>query len=100
MTPVKTTYRNSFYKPDGVDGAGRPCAYGPKFYETESVPVEHAGLLIYQRQEFGYPVFDVVKDGVCLSQMAGLGGAKWAAETLAQGKPLSHQEPKPRGESN
>lgn len=95
---MKTTYRNSFYKAGGVDGIGRPCTYGPEFYETDSVPVEHAGFLIYQRQELGYPVFDVVKDGVCLTQRAGLEGAKRAAETLAQGKPLSHQEPNFREE--
>jgi len=86
-------YRNSFYKPNGVDGIGRPHTYGPEFYETDAVPVEHAGHLIYERRDastFGDSVFDVVKDGTCVAQRAGLTGAKQAAEALHKENPNEH----------
>ena len=52
----------------------------PEFYESDSEPVQHAGCLIYARQEFGYPIFDVVLEGVCKAQRCTLNGAKTAAE--------------------
>jgi len=80
---MKTTYKNSFYMRHGIDGIGRKFTHGPEFYESDSVPVEYAGLLIYQRQEYGYPIFDVVQNGICVTQRAGLNGAKQAAEVIA-----------------
>jgi len=65
------TYRNPWHEPDDA-------RYGPKFYQTNARPFKHAGCLIYQR--IAGKVWDVVYDGVCLSQRAGRGGAKEAAE--------------------
>jgi len=48
--------------------------YGPENYETDVKPVEYRGFLIYQRVEG--QVWDVVKDGVCQSQLAGPDGAR------------------------
>jgi hypothetical protein len=57
----------------------------PEYYETKAVPVEHAGCLIYERQDpqTGIPIFDVVlkHTALCVTQMAGINGAKRAAET-------------------
>jgi hypothetical protein len=66
-----TRYRNSFHKPSDA-------TYGPEFYETNAKPVEHCGLLIYQRLP---KCFDIVDDGVCIGQYAGINGAKNAIET-------------------
>lgn len=77
---MKHRYKNSFHNPHGVDGIGRPFTYGPEYYETNSEPIEHAGHLIYERQEYGYPCFDVVLDSVCVAIRAGLNGAKQIAE--------------------
>jgi hypothetical protein len=52
--------------------------YGPAFYETDAKPVPWAGCLIYERVP-GL-VWDVVKDGVCVAQHAGLRGARDAAD--------------------
>jgi hypothetical protein len=77
---MKYRYKNSFHKPNGVDGVGRPYTYGPEYYETNSEPIEHAGHQIFERQEFGFPCFDVVLNGVCVAQRAGLSGAERIAE--------------------
>lgn len=58
--------------------------YGPPMYETSIKPVKHAGCLIYERIQ-GH-VWDVVRNGVCLSQRAGLGGAREAAEMFRRMK--------------
>ena len=49
-------------------------------YSTNAKPVEHAGCQIYERIP-GY-VWDVVRDGQCMTQMAGMNGAKLAAEKI------------------
>jgi hypothetical protein len=72
----KAKYRNPWYKSDQGH-------YGPRYFETDAKPVEHAGHLIYQRVPG--QVWDVVKDGVCLTQLAGPNGAKEAAEKLRDG---------------
>lgn len=59
-------YRNSFHKT-------HDAAYGPEFYATDASPVEHGGLFIYRRLD---KCFDIVDDGVCIGQYAGLDGAK------------------------
>jgi hypothetical protein len=64
-------YRNPWHKP------GLPH-YGPAFYETDATPVRHAGCDIYERVKGA--VWDVVYQGACLTQCAGLGGARLAAE--------------------
>ena len=78
---MKTTYKNSWHKKYPADGWRK--SLGPEVYESDSEPVEHSGFLIYRRQEFGYPIFDVVKNGICVAQRAGPNGAKQAAEMLA-----------------
>lgn len=62
-----TRYRNPWHKP------GKP-EYGPAVYETDARKVDYKGFSIYQRIE-GH-VWDVVKDGVCVTQMAGPNGAR------------------------
>ena len=76
----KTTYKNPWHKKYPADGWRK--SLGPEFYESDSEPVEHRGVLIYRRQEFGYPIFDVVKDGTCVNQLAGPTGAKRAIDEL------------------
>jgi hypothetical protein len=92
---MKATYKNSWYKKYPADDFRK--SIGPEFYESDSVPVEYAGLFIYQRQEFGYPIFDVVQNGICVSQRAGLNGAKQAAEAIvnAAGQTLAAEGRKP-----
>jgi hypothetical protein len=68
-----TTYRNPWHKPETP-------IYGPAQYTTNAKPVEHAGCTIYERIP-GH-VWDVVRGGVCRTQMAGLNGAKAAAEKI------------------
>ncbi len=71
---MKTAYRNPWHNP-------RDTHSGPEMYETDARPFEHAGHVIYQRIK-GH-VWDVVKDGVCVAQMAGPNGARDKAELLA-----------------
>jgi hypothetical protein len=66
----KARYRNPWHKDNG--------SQGPKFYETDAKPFEHAGCLIYERLKG--VCFDVVYDGVCITQRAGRDGAKRGAE--------------------
>lgn len=61
-----TTYKNPWHKP------GKP-EYGPINYETNVLPTEYNGHLIYHRLN---SVWDVVKNGVCITQRAGFNGAK------------------------
>jgi hypothetical protein len=71
-----TRYRNPWFNP-------RDRHYGPAFYETDATPSECNGFLIYERVK-GH-VFDVVKDGACVTQMAGPNGARsWC---MANGNP-------------
>lgn len=71
---VTTFYKNPWHRPNDPK-------YGPAMYSTDRKPIEHAGHLIYERVLFH--VWDVVKDGVCVAQHAGLRGAKQAAEKRA-----------------
>lgn len=67
---MQSTYKNPWHKENGTQG--------PAFYSTDVRATEHAGHLIYERIKGA--VWDVVKDGVCVHQRAGLNGAKRAAE--------------------
>ena len=70
---MNTRYLNPWYKSNG--------ASGPRFYETSAAPKNYRGYLIYHRINSAYPLssgahcFDIVKNGVCVSQMAGPRGA-------------------------
>jgi hypothetical protein len=63
-------YKNPFYSPKIMDS--RPVI------ETDAKPLEHNGYLIYERIKG--VCFDIVKNGVCVSMMAGLNGAKKAID--------------------
>ena len=52
---------------------------GTEYYESDATPIPFNDCLIYERKEYGYPVFDVVLNGVAVTQRAGLDGAKEAA---------------------
>jgi hypothetical protein len=58
--------------------------YGPEYYETKVNPIEYKGHLIFQRIEGR--VWDVVKNGKCVTQRAGLNGAKRAIDLLTSEK--------------
>jgi hypothetical protein len=59
-------YRNPWHKPGRAE-------YGPPVYVANVEAMPYGGFLIYHRQG---AVWDVVKDGECITQRAGLGGAK------------------------
>jgi hypothetical protein len=77
-------YRNPRHKP------GKP-EYGPEFYETTAKPDKYKGYLIYHRVRStsavadGTHVYDIVKDGVCVTQMAGPNGARGVIDELVGG---------------
>lgn len=73
-TAPPTTYRNPCHKP------GKP-EYGPEHYITRCEPEEYRGYLIYHRIA---SVWDIVKDGVCVTQMAGPRGARGAIDKLIE----------------
>jgi hypothetical protein len=66
------TYSNPFYSPK-IHGSTREIT-------CDSSPVEYRGYLIFQRIQG--QVWDVVKDGVCLTMMAGPNGARRAIDGL------------------
>ena len=67
------TYKNPWHKPQN------PMS-GPENYSTDSKPVLYRDYLIYER--ISGNVWDVVKNGACITQMAGLNGAKRAIDNL------------------
>ena len=68
---MTTTYRNPWHEP-------RDSRYGPAFYETDARGVPYRGYLIYERIDGR--VWDVVKDGTCVTQRAGPRGAREAID--------------------
>jgi hypothetical protein len=71
-------YRNPWHQ-----GADKVNAYGPPLYTTDVKSKEYKGHLIYERIKG--MCWDVVKDGVCVTQRAGLSGAKKAIDNLVNG---------------
>lgn len=69
-----TTYKNPWHKLNNRE------LYGPEYYTTDAKPKEYKGYLIYER--IACHVWDVVKDGVCVTQMAGPIGARNAIDKL------------------
>lgn len=69
-----SAYRNPWHNP------ARPNQ-GPRVYHTDARPIEYLGYLIYQR--IPGVVWDVVKDGECVTQRAGLSGAKAFVDEIA-----------------
>lgn len=72
---MTTTYKNPWHRK----------GHGPPKYRTESRPTKYRGHLIYQRIK-GH-VWDVVKDGACITQRAGMGGAKRAIDAITEAPP-------------
>lgn len=70
------SYKNPWHRPT-------QSHYGPAEYTTNAKPVEYRGYLIYERID-GH-VWDVVKDGVCVTQRAGPNGARHAIDSLCNG---------------
>lgn len=66
-------YRNSFFK------GGYQIEYGPEIYETDAKPADYRGHQIFRRLP---SCFDIVRDGSCISQCAGLNGAIRRIDTL------------------
>lgn len=76
---MKTTYKNPWYLKNRTTSNAT--------FESDAKPIEYKGYLIYERQEFGYPIFDVVKDGSCVAQLAGLNGAKTKIDKILVDNP-------------
>jgi len=72
-----TTYKNPWVKK----------GLGPIEYATDAAPEEYKGYLIYCRPDAttGIPVWDVVLGGVCVTQRAGINGAKRAIDAFEEG---------------
>ena len=68
-----TTYKNPWHKPTNPN-------YGPFEYSTDTKPSEYKGYLIYER--IAGHCWDVVKDGACITQLAGPNGARPAIDKL------------------
>jgi hypothetical protein len=74
-----TSYRNPWHNP-------HDSRYGPPRFTTDARPIAYRGYLIYHRFE---SCWDVVKDGVCVTQRAGLngkGGAKDWIDAKVEGR--------------
>lgn len=69
---MKHRYQNPWHNPHCTD-------YGPAFYETDKEPVEYRGFQIFQRIPGAW---ELVKDGVCLTQRAGKDGPRALADAL------------------
>lgn len=68
-------YRNPWFT------EGKPH-YGPEFFTTDAKPIEYRGFQIFQRVK---GTWDLVKDGVCLTQRAGRNGPRHCADGLLGG---------------
>ena len=67
-----TKYQNPWHDP-------YQQMYGPECYQTDEKPTIYRGFFIYHRTPL---VWDVVKDGVCVTQRAGINGAKHFIDDL------------------
>lgn len=67
------TYRNPWFTPGKAH-------YGPEFFSTDAKPVAYRGFQIVERIK-GHS-WELVKDGVCLTQRAGRNGPKQLADAL------------------
>jgi hypothetical protein len=71
----KATYSNPWHRDGARNGSG------PAAYETSAKPTEYRGFLVYERVK-GH-VWDVVRDGACVTQRAGLNGAREAIDAMS-----------------
>ncbi len=75
MTQDPATYINPWYNPEEPEYK----RIGPRLYTVRSTPKIYRGCLIYRISK---EWFDVVKDGVCLTQRAGPNGARQAIDKM------------------
>lgn len=71
-------YSNPLYNPAKPE-------YGPEYYETSAKPIFYRGYRIYHRVKSKTPggnVWDIVIFDSCVTQMAGLDGAKRAIDKM------------------
>lgn len=61
---------------------GKDAVYGPPEYVTTIRPHKYREYLIFNRVG---DVWDVVKDGRCVTQRAGINGAKQAIDEMISG---------------
>lgn len=73
MNRTETTYRNPWHRAD-------ERMYGEPTYRTSVKPTMYRGYAIYHRI-----AFDVVKNGCCVGQYAGLSGAKRFIDLILDG---------------
>lgn len=69
------TYRNPWHRSEGRHHAD----YGPEFYSTDAKPTEYRGFQIFCRHK---GLWELVKDGVCLTQRAGKNGPRNLVDAL------------------
>lgn len=62
-----TRYKNSWYI---------KVKDSPEYFETHLTPITYKDYLIYERNDRGYSVFDIVRDDICIGQYNGINGAK------------------------
>jgi len=75
-----TKYVNQWHNP-------KDRHYGPAEYETEVSPKHYRGFEIYHRT---MSVYDVVRNGVCVGQYAGLGGAQKDIDAYVDGSGIHY----------
>lgn len=80
---MKTSYKNSFWKA----GENNPYSKETLIHDTATggKPEEYKGFTIYPRWDRFAMCYDIVKDGVCVSQYAGPNGARGAIDKLTEG---------------
>lgn len=66
------SYRNPWFTPG-------KAWMGAEFYATDTKPIEYRGFQIFHRHD---AVWELVKDGVCLTQRAGKNGPRNLADAL------------------
>lgn len=66
-------YKNPWYTPRSLS---------PEYYTTDVKPEEYRGYLIYHREK---QIWDIVKDDVCVAQMAGPNGARQRIDKIIGG---------------
>ena len=71
MNTTQSSYRNPWFTPSGI---------APQVYTTTAKAIEYRGYVIYERIKGC--VWDVVRDGVCRTQRAGLSGAKGYVDAM------------------
>lgn len=72
MSTPPARYKNPWHDPKNKN-------YGPEYFTASVKPIEHCGALIYRVHDKQH---DVVKAGLCITQVVGLAYAKECAELV------------------